>query len=250
MASDENFFVLVHYRGSIKKSRSGIKFTDKDLLSVFLKHSTSFTEFQNTILQKLGLHGVKMVEKLFYRILIFVLRNNVKYDSFVISSDEDLQVIFCCRPQIFEVRTPELLAKLVDVVCSSGGSNRNPQSSGYPACSSSIPIGASSAVLMIVPEAVLVTFLSFTANLNRSGDARIDETRSLEEVAIVMLDTPIMVPIFGEGGVPDGIEDALQNSSIPPAFFNFGLECHGTAGRSGSTCWFRGQRYTGYKSYI
>ncbi|RYR43676.1 hypothetical protein Ahy_A08g040072 isoform A [Arachis hypogaea] len=196
MASDENFFVLVHYRGSIKKSRSGIKFTDKDLLSVFLKHSTSFTEFQNTILQKLGLHGVKMVEKLFYRILIFVLRNNV---------------IFCCRPQIFEVRTPELLAKLVDVVCSSGGSNRNPQSSGYPACSSSIPIGASSAVLMIVPEAVLVTFLSFTANLNRSGDARIDETRSLEEVAIVMLDTPIMVPIFGEGGVPDGIEDALHD---------------------------------------
>ncbi|RYQ97051.1 hypothetical protein Ahy_B08g093036 [Arachis hypogaea] len=154
---------------------------------------------------------MKRVEKLFYKISIFVLRNNVKYDLFVISSDEDLQVLFRCHRHFFEVRTPELLAKLVDVVCSSGGSNRNPQSSGYLACSSSIPVGASSAVLVIVPDVVLVAFLSFAANLNRSGDARIGETGSLGEVAIVTPDTPIMVPVFGEGGVPDGIEDALHD---------------------------------------
>ncbi|XP_057755303.1 uncharacterized protein LOC130974433 [Arachis stenosperma] len=122
MASDESFVALVYYRVSIKKkTRSGIKFTDKDLFSIFLKPSTSFAEFKNTILQRLGMHGVKRVEKLFYRILISVLRDDIKYDSFIISSDEDMHVLFHCRCQFPEVRTPELLAKLVDVASSSEG---------------------------------------------------------------------------------------------------------------------------------
>ncbi|XP_057734553.1 uncharacterized protein LOC130949994 [Arachis stenosperma] len=154
---------------------------------------------------------MKWVEKLFYRIPISVLRDDVKYDSFVISSNEDLQVLFHCRLQFSEVRTPELLAKLVDVVSSFGGSNRNPQYSRHPACSNSMPVGASSAVPVIVPEAILVASPSFAANLNRSGDAGVGETRQLGEVAIAMPSTPIMVPIFGEGGVPDGIEDALHD---------------------------------------
>ncbi|RYQ86923.1 hypothetical protein Ahy_B10g106527 [Arachis hypogaea] len=194
MASDESFFVLVHYRGSIKKkTRLGIKFTDKDPLS------------------RLGLHGVKRVEKLFYRILISVLRDDVKYDSFVISSDEYLQVLFHCRRQFPKVRTSELLAKLVDVVCSSGGSNRNPQSSGHPSCSSSMPVGASSAVLVIVPKAVLVASPSFAANLNRNGDTGVGETGLLGEVAIATPGTPIMVSIFGKGRVLDGVENALHD---------------------------------------
>ncbi|XP_016173649.1 uncharacterized protein LOC107616168 [Arachis ipaensis] len=123
------------------------KFTNKDPLSVFLKPSTNFAEFKNTILQRLGLQGVKRVEKLFYRIPISVLRDDAKYDSFVISSDEDFQVLFHCRRQFPEVRTPELLAKLVDVVSSSGSSNKNPHSTGHPACSSSMPVGSSSVVL-------------------------------------------------------------------------------------------------------
>ncbi|RYR07621.1 hypothetical protein Ahy_B05g075019 [Arachis hypogaea] len=90
-----------------------------------MKPSTSFTEFQDTIIQKLGLQGMKRV-KLFYRISISVLRDDVKYDSFVIGSDEDLKVLFHYRRQFREVRTPKLLAKFVDVVSSSGGSNRIP----------------------------------------------------------------------------------------------------------------------------
>ncbi|XP_020963582.1 uncharacterized protein LOC110265126 [Arachis ipaensis] len=46
-----------------------------------------------------------------FQILIFVLRDDVKYDSFVISSDEDLQVLFHCRWQFSEVRTPDDLSK-------------------------------------------------------------------------------------------------------------------------------------------
>ncbi|RYR57333.1 hypothetical protein Ahy_A05g023066 [Arachis hypogaea] len=100
------------------------------------------------------MHSMKRVEKLFYRIPISMLRDDVKYDSFVLSSDKDLQVLIHCCRQFPEVRTPELLAKLMDVVCSSRGSNHNCQSSGHPACSSSIPVSASSAMPVIVPKLV------------------------------------------------------------------------------------------------
>ncbi|RYR62593.1 hypothetical protein Ahy_A04g020299 [Arachis hypogaea] len=97
MASDESVLVLVHYRGSIKKkTHSRIKITNKDLLNIFMKPSMSFTE-----------------------ILIFVLWDDVNYDSFVLGSNEDLEVLIHCH------RTPELLAKLVDVVSSSGGFSQN-----------------------------------------------------------------------------------------------------------------------------
>ncbi|RYR07857.1 hypothetical protein Ahy_B05g075333 [Arachis hypogaea] len=71
-----------------------------------------------------------MVQKLIYHIPISVLGDDAKYDSFIIGSDENLQVLFHCRRQFSEVRTPELLAKLVDVVSSTGGSNRNTQTLG------------------------------------------------------------------------------------------------------------------------
>ncbi|RYR47041.1 hypothetical protein Ahy_A07g032947 isoform B [Arachis hypogaea] len=97
MASDDSFLVLVHYRKTIKnKIRERIKFTGKDLLRI-----------QNTITQKLRVNGTN-------RILISVVLDGAKYDSFVIYS-EDLQV------RIHE-------AKLGDVVSSSRRLNRIPQS--------------------------------------------------------------------------------------------------------------------------
>ncbi|RYR09767.1 hypothetical protein Ahy_B05g078172 isoform C [Arachis hypogaea] len=105
-----------------------------------------YDDFVNSILQKLGLLDVKRVQKLFYRIPISVLQETVKYDCFSIGSDEDLQVLFHCRRQFPKVRTPELLAKLVDVVSSSGGSNWNTHTIGTVADSSSRPVGTSSSV--------------------------------------------------------------------------------------------------------
>ncbi|XP_016177683.1 uncharacterized protein LOC107619971 [Arachis ipaensis] len=191
MVSDENFVALVYNRGSIKKkTRSDIKFTNKDPLSVFLKPSTSFTEFKNTMLQKLGLLGVKRVEKLFYRIPISVLHDDVKYDSFVISSDEDF----------------------------SGGSNWNPQSLRHLACSNSMPIGASSVAPIVAPEAVVVASPSFAFNLNRSGDAGVSETGPSGEVAFATPGSSAVVPVFGDVGVPDGVEDALHDDGdVEPA---------------------------------
>ncbi|RYR26819.1 hypothetical protein Ahy_B02g061125 [Arachis hypogaea] len=167
-----------------KKTCSGIKFTDKDPLSVFLKPTTSFIEFLNSIIQKLELQGVKRVEKLFYQIPISVF-------------DKDLEVLLHCHRQFSEVRTPELLAKLVDVVSSSGGSNRNPQAPATAAYSSSRLVGASSFVLVIAPEAMVVASPSFAADLNRNGDVEVGITNT--------------APVSIQGGTPDSIDDILQN---------------------------------------
>ncbi|XP_057740504.1 uncharacterized protein LOC130957674 [Arachis stenosperma] len=137
---------------------------------------------------------MKWVEKLFYRIPIFVVCDDVKYDSFVISSDEDFQVLFHCRRQFPKVRTSELLVKIVDIVSSSGGSNRNPHSTRHPICSSSMPIGSSLVASVIAPEPDLVASPSFVVNLNCSGDAVVGEAGPL-----------------GEVGVPDGVDDAFHD---------------------------------------
>ncbi|RYR72220.1 hypothetical protein Ahy_A02g006426 [Arachis hypogaea] len=198
MASDESFVALVHYRRSIKKKiRSGIKFTDKDSLSIFLKPSTSFVEFKNSILQRLGMHGVKREEKLFYRIPISVLCDDVKYDSFIISSDEDMQVLFHCRCQF-----PESCWR---------NFNRNMQSTKHVASSSALPVGSSSTVPVIAPEPDLVVSPSFSVTLNRSCDALVGEAGPLGDGDFAVPNSPPCVPVFEEVGAPKGVEDALQD---------------------------------------
>ncbi|XP_057734596.1 uncharacterized protein LOC130950049 [Arachis stenosperma] len=174
MASEESFVVLVHHRGSIKrKTRSGVKFTGKDPLSIFLRPTTSYDDLVGSVLRKLGLEGVKRIKKFFYCIPISVLQEIVKYDYFTIGSDEDLQVLFHCRRQFPEVRTPELLAKLVDVISSSGGSNPNTPTVATVASSSSRPAGASSSVPMYDPPVQPVASPSFAVDLNESGGGEV-----------------------------------------------------------------------------
>ncbi|RYR62829.1 hypothetical protein Ahy_A04g020585 isoform F [Arachis hypogaea] len=119
------------------------------------------------------------------------------YDSFVIGSDEDLEVLFHCHRQYPEVRTAELLAKLIDVVSNIGGSNRNTQTPGTAAGSSSRHVGASSSVPVIAPQDEPVASPSFTVDLNRSGGG---------EVGIVD-----RVPIFLQCGAPASMDDALPD---------------------------------------
>ncbi|XP_015932933.1 uncharacterized protein LOC107459229 [Arachis duranensis] len=174
MASKESFEVLVHHRGLIKrKTRSGVKFPDKDPLSIFVRPTTSYDDLVSFVLRKLGLEGVKRVKKFFYRIPISVLQEIVKYDCFTIGSDDDLQVLFHCRWQFPKVRTPELLAKLVDVVSSSGGLNRNTPTVATVAGSSSRPAGASSSVPVYEPLVQPVASPSFAVDLNGSGGGKV-----------------------------------------------------------------------------
>ncbi|XP_057730686.1 uncharacterized protein LOC130946020 [Arachis stenosperma] len=187
MASEESFVVLVHYRGSIKrKTRSGVKFTDKNSL---------------------------------------MLRDDVKYDSFVIGSDEDL--------------APELLAKLVDVVSSLGGSNRNIQTLGTVAGSSSRPVGACSSVPC--------------GTLAEIDDALLDDDVELDLIADDSGDDIVASNLAGaSGGSNSGTQqypphfssldlDAMRQEGVPAEPTEFGAR--DTQGTGGLTKFQVGQQF-------
>ncbi|RYR73774.1 hypothetical protein Ahy_A02g008271 isoform C [Arachis hypogaea] len=155
---------------------------------------------------KLGLEGAKQVKKFFYRIPITVLQDTVKYDCFTIGSDEDLQVMFLCRRQFPEVRTPELLAKLVDVVSSSGGSNRNTTNLATAAGSSSRPAVGSSSVPVYEPVVQAVASPSFAVDLNGSVG---DEVGSRENLPNPLLG---VAPL----GVRDGLLGDAEEDDVEP----------------------------------
>ncbi|XP_015938244.1 uncharacterized protein LOC107463875 [Arachis duranensis] len=207
MAGEDSFIVLVHHRGSIKrKTRSSVKFTNKNPLCIIVSSTTSYDDLARSVLLKLGLDGVKRVKKFFYRIPITVLQDSVKYDCFTIGSDEDLQVIFLCRRQFPEVRTPELLAKLVDVVSSSGGSNRNTNTLATVAGYSSRPAVASSSVPAYEPPALHVASPSFAVDLNGIvGD----------EVGTAKL-VPTSVQCAAPAGAVNGLFDDLEDDDVEP----------------------------------
>ncbi|XP_015944396.1 uncharacterized protein LOC107469540 [Arachis duranensis] len=207
MASEDNFLVLVHHRGSIKrKTRFGVKFTDKDHLYIIVSYTTSIDDLVSSVLMKLGLEGVKRVKKFFYRIPITVLQDTVKYDCFTIGSDEDLQVMFHCRRQFSEVRTPELLAKLVDVVSSSGGSNQNTNTLATVAGSSSRPAVASSSVPAYEPPSQPVASPSFAVDLDGSVG---DEVGTGEFI-------PTSVQCDVPAGVGDKLFDDPEDNDVEP----------------------------------
>ncbi|RYR02335.1 hypothetical protein Ahy_B06g081138 isoform D [Arachis hypogaea] len=191
MASEESFLVLVHYRGSIKrKTRSGVKFTDKDPLCIIVTPTTTYDALVSCVLDKLGLEGVKRVKKFFYRIPTAVLHDTVKFDCSTIGSNEDLQVMFLCRRQF-----PE-----------SGGSNRNANTIAAVAGSSSRPAVASSSALVYEPLMQPVASPSFAVDL--VGNVG-DEVRHGEHI-------PTEVHCPTPAGVGDGLFDDPDDDDVEP----------------------------------
>ncbi|XP_020989046.1 uncharacterized protein LOC110276497 [Arachis duranensis] len=108
--------------------------------------------------------------------------SGVRYETFVIRSDEDLQVLFHCRRSFSEVRIPELFAKLKDGVDSSGASAPNPQSTTVGGASTSMPVVAAA---VLIPEP------------KRAG--------------AVHTSVPPVVPDFEFEAGPDRVENALRD---------------------------------------
>ncbi|RYR24775.1 hypothetical protein Ahy_B02g058312 [Arachis hypogaea] len=186
MASEDSFLVLVHHRGSIKrKTRSGVKFTDKDPMP-----TTSYDDIVSYVLLKLGLEGVKRVKKFFYRIPTTVLQDTVKYDCFTIGSDEDLQVMFHCRRQFSEL----------------GGSNRNTNTVAMVAGSSSRPAVASSSVPAYEPPIQPVVSPLFAVDLNGSVGNEVGTGEYL----------PTSVQCAAPAGVGDGLFDDPEDDDVEP----------------------------------
>ncbi|MED6200556.1 hypothetical protein PIB30_086361 [Stylosanthes scabra] len=126
-------------------------------------------ELQNTILQKLGVVRSKRVSKLFYRAPVAVVSEHVKYGSFVVQTDANLEVIFHCRRDFAEVMTIELFAKLEDIVASSGESNLIPPSVHIGGSSSLAPVAP---VVPVIPPPVASP--SFAADLHHEDDDQCD----------------------------------------------------------------------------
>ncbi|XP_057739611.1 uncharacterized protein LOC130956585 [Arachis stenosperma] len=108
--------------------------------------------------------------------------SGVRYETFVIGSDEDMQVLFHCRRSFPEVRIPELFAKLKDGVDSSGASALNPQST---------TIGGASTSMSVVAAAVLIP--------------------EPERAGAVHTSVPPVVPDFEFEVGPDRVENALRD---------------------------------------
>ncbi|RYQ85584.1 hypothetical protein Ahy_B10g105148 isoform B [Arachis hypogaea] len=183
MASEESFVVLVHHRGSIKrKTRSGVKFTDKDPLCIVVNPMTSYDDLVRSVLMKLGLEGAKRVKKFFYRIPVTILHDTVKYDCLTIGSDEDLQVM---------------------------GSNRNTTNVATAAGSSSRAAVASSSVPVYEPAVQLVASPSFAVDLN---DGVGDEVGSFDILPNALEGVP---PVgVGDGVLGDADEDDVEPDTI------------------------------------
>ncbi|XP_016195793.1 uncharacterized protein LOC107636830 [Arachis ipaensis] len=188
-----------------------ITFTKEDVREVIPGHDdpmaiTMILANANIHRALLGLEGVKRVKKFFYRIPTAVLHDTVKFDCSTIGSNEDLQVMFLCRRQFPEVRTPELLAKLVDVVSSSGGSNRNANTIAAVAGSSSRPAVASSSAPVYEPPMQPVASPSFAVDLGGNVG---DEVRHGEHI-------PTEVHCPTPAGVGDGLFDDPDDDDVEP----------------------------------
>ncbi|XP_057730889.1 uncharacterized protein LOC130946235 [Arachis stenosperma] len=171
MTSEESFVVLVHHGGSVnRKTRSGVKFTDKNPLCIVVTSTTSYDDLVSAVLMKLGLDGAKRFP---------------------------------------EVRTPELLARLVDVVSSSGGSNRNTNTIANPAGSSSRPAVASSSVPVYELVVQPVASPSFAVDLNGTEGDEVVERENLPNALVGV--APVGV---GDGFLGDEEEDDVEPDMI------------------------------------
>ncbi|XP_016169604.1 uncharacterized protein LOC107612375 [Arachis ipaensis] len=193
MEGEDSFVALVHCSEKIQKSkRHGVKFTDRESLSIFILSSSTLAEIKLSILRKFGACGTKWVKKLFYKISIAVVSAGVRYETFVIGSDEDMQVLFHCRCSFLEVRIPELLAKLEDGVDSFGASALNPQSTTVDGALTSMPVVAAAVLIHEAERAgavhasvpTVVPDFDFEAGPNRVENVLCDDDSDEEPVDI------------------------------------------------------------------
>ncbi|XP_015957314.1 uncharacterized protein LOC107481551 [Arachis duranensis] len=218
MDGEDSFVALVHYSGQIQKSkRHGVKFTDREPVSIFIRSSSILAEIKLSILQKLGTCGTKQVKQLFYKIPITVVSTGVWFETFMIESDEDLQVLFHCRRSFSEVRIPEMFAKLEDRVDSSGASAPGPQSTTRGGASTSLPVVAA-VVLPPEPERAEV---EFEVGPDRVENALCDDD-SDEEPLDIGGDSEDDIPIgAAHGGSGSGTQE------YPPHLSSLNLEAIG-----------------------
>ncbi|XP_052117784.1 uncharacterized protein LOC107490353 [Arachis duranensis] len=187
-----------------KKIKShGVKFTDKEPLSVFIGSSSTLSDLKNSILQKFGVFGTKWVKKLFYKIPITIVSTGVQYDTFVLAADKDIRVLFHCVRSFPEIRIHELFAKLEVGVDSSRAS--------APFHSSTAAGGASSSMPAVRPYLPPVGSSTFAADLERTvvvGSVQLENEGIFEQPDVVGTGG-CQLPYMEGFSEPDRVENAM-----------------------------------------
>ncbi|MED6186744.1 hypothetical protein PIB30_069647 [Stylosanthes scabra] len=176
VSGGSSFLALVHHNGKIKRRiREGVKFKFECPTNVFITERISFGDMQANIIRKLGLDARKRVRNIYYRVPIAVVSSDVKYDCFIVNTDEDLQP---------EVRTTKLYVEIDDIGASSGGSNPPPPLVHVRPTHAPVP--------MRVPETECVASPSFDVNLPQDDEDACDlgDNRSFGELAVAMAGPP------------------------------------------------------------
>ncbi|XP_057755444.1 uncharacterized protein LOC130974592 [Arachis stenosperma] len=230
MSSEEEcVLVLVHCSGKIKKKskKYGVKFTDREPLSVFITSSNSLSDLKSSILQKLGVFGSKFVKKIFYKIPIAVVSSGVMYDTFVLAADEDIRVLFHCVRSFPEVRIHELYAKLEVTLDSSGASAPVHSSTAAGGASCSAPANQSSVLQVASPSFAADLVPTVAVRTVRSPNEGVLQQTFLGESSRATDDE------LQEFGEPDQVENAMrdddsdQEPHYPPHFSTLNLEALG-----------------------
>ncbi|XP_015956224.1 uncharacterized protein LOC107480583 [Arachis duranensis] len=173
--------------------------------NLYICSSSTLSDVKNSILQKLGVFGSKLVKKIFYKIPIAVVSSGVQYDTFVLAADEDISVLFHCVRNFLEVRIHELYAKLEVAVDSSGAS--------APVHSSTAASGASCSVPAIRPSISQVASPSFAADLVQTEAVRSVPfpNQGVQQQAFEGESGRAIVDEVQGFGEPDRVENAMRD---------------------------------------
>ena len=193
----ERVIILIHHNGEITNIVEGTTFYSQNPVGVTISSSSiTLSVLTNKILRKLGFLNRKQITGIVYRMPAVFGPGVVRYTSFPVGSDEDVNLMFYCHSQCPGIQIIELFVTLEDINGSSEGSTPNPQSFGTDASargSGSIPC----------PTPVAAASPSFdlycqNENVGHENTEDMQDGRSLRQLTMEIAQ-PLMVngPIAG-----------------------------------------------------
>ena len=119
-------YILIHSNGEIINTDEGITFNSQNPQFMAVYPPITFIELQNIILQKLGQQNNKQVMQVLCRLPMVVGKGVLRYKSWQLSSDNDVELMFTFHSQFPDIHFIELFVIIEESHFSSGGSAPDP----------------------------------------------------------------------------------------------------------------------------
>ena len=119
-------YILIHSNGEIINTDEGITFNSQNPQFMAVYPPITFIELQNIILQKLGQQNNKQVTQVLYRLPMVMGKGVLRYKSWQLSSDNDVELMFTFHSQFPDIHFIELFVIIEESHFSSGGSAPDP----------------------------------------------------------------------------------------------------------------------------